>query len=132
MPLEEANLDIFKALEPGDVLYIDNSHRVFMNSDCAVVFMDIIPYLPKGVFIGIHDISLPYDYPDEWADRFFSEQYTLAAFLLAAPERYRVLLPAVFASTEDDLLEITKPVIEADYLKDVQTHGCAFWFVEPA
>ena len=78
-PLEEVDVAIVDELEAGDVLMVDNSHRVFTNSDATVVFMDIIPRLRPGVLIGIHDIMLPLDYPPRWNDRFYSEQYVLAA-----------------------------------------------------
>ncbi len=31
---------------------------------------------------GIHDIFLPNDYPTEWNNRFYSEQYLLMMYLL--------------------------------------------------
>lgn len=37
-PLEYADQSVFDALEPGDVVFCDGSHRVFENSD-ATVFM---------------------------------------------------------------------------------------------
>ncbi len=35
---------------------------------------------------AVHDIFLPDDYPPEWADRYYSEQYLLAAWLLGGGE----------------------------------------------
>lgn len=76
-PLEEVNLNIFEDLEAGDVLFIDNSHRSFMNSDVTVVFLEILPRLKPGVFVEFHDIYLPFDYPQEWDTRYYNEQYLL-------------------------------------------------------
>lgn len=82
-PLERIDLSIFDRLEAGDVLFVDNSHRSFMNSDVTVVMLDIIPRLPSGVLIGFHDIFLPFDYFESWAERAYNEQYLLACYLLA-------------------------------------------------
>jgi len=82
-PLERTDLSVFDQLEAGDVLFIDNSHRSFMNSDVTVIMLEIIPRLSKGVLIGFHDIFLPYDYFESWAERAYNEQYLLACYLLA-------------------------------------------------
>ena len=40
-PLEEIDLDIILSLGKGDVLFIDNSHRILPNSDATVFFLEI-------------------------------------------------------------------------------------------
>jgi Methyltransferase domain len=72
-PVEAISLDVFDRLGSGDILYVDNSHRVFMNSDATVIFLDVIPRLKPGVLVEIHDVTLPYDYPTVWIDRYYSE-----------------------------------------------------------
>jgi hypothetical protein len=89
-PLEATDLSPILALEPGDVLFVDSSHRSFMNSDVTVVMTEILPALKPGVIFGIHDIMLPYDYPERWTKRAYSEQYLLAAVLLANPEYFDI------------------------------------------
>lgn len=96
-PLEMVNPVDFEYLEDGDVLFFDGSHRVFQNSDVVCAFMDILPRLKRGVFVHMHDICLPYDYPSEWVTRFYSEQYMLAAFLLAGHKDFRIVMPNAFA-----------------------------------
>jgi Methyltransferase domain len=81
-PLETVDLTTFDVLEAGDILFIDNSHRVFQNSDVNVFFMEVLPRIKPGVFIHIHDIFWPYDYPPQWLKRLYSEQYVLGAYLL--------------------------------------------------
>lgn len=81
-PLEDVDLELFDRLGSGDVLFIDNSHRSFMNSDVTVVMLDILPRLPTGTLVGFHDIFLPYDYFEAWAQRAYNEQYLLACHLL--------------------------------------------------
>lgn len=115
-------------LGENDILFIDNSHRCLPNSDVTTCFLDILPYLKSGVIVHVHDIYLPYDYPQFMCDRFYSEQYVLAAFLLANPKKYRVLFPAFFVSEDHDLASILSPVWEHDVLKNVEKHGGSFWF----
>lgn len=92
-PLESCDLALFDALDSGDMVFVDNSHRCFMNSDVTVFFTEILPALPQDVTVGIHDIYLPYDYPAEWVDRYFSEQYLLACYLLSGSPPFDVVLP---------------------------------------
>ena len=102
-PLERTDLAVFADLEAGDVVFLDGSHRVFMGSDATVFFFEILPRLPAGVLVHIHDIVLPRDYPPEWRWRYYSEQYLLAAFLLADPGRFDVELPNAFVNGDADL-----------------------------
>lgn len=91
-PVENVDLSIFDRLEPGDALFIDNSHRSFMNSDVTVCMTEVIPRLKPGVLVGVHDMFLPYDYPASWSQRGYNEQYLLAAMLLAGPGYFDIQL----------------------------------------
>lgn len=86
--LEDIDLTCFDRLEAGDVLFIDNSHRSFMNSDVTVSMLDVLPRLKPGVLVGFHDIMLPFDYPNSWSARAYSEQYLVASYLLANPSYF--------------------------------------------
>jgi len=125
-PVESVDLSVFDVLEANDILFIDNSHRCFMNSDATVVFLDIIPRLKSGVLVQIHDIFLPYDYPLQWSERYYSEQYLLAAYLLAEGGKIDILLPNAFVSTDSFLHGICKPIF--DNLEGVRSGGGSFWF----
>jgi hypothetical protein len=94
--LEDVDMNLFDRLESGDVLFVDNSHRVFLGSDVTVFFLDILPRLKPGVLVHIHDIMLPYDYPLVWKDRHYSEQYMLAAYLLGGGQGLALLLPVAY------------------------------------
>ncbi len=121
------NRFIVESLAENDILFIDNSHRVFPNSDATVCFLELLPFLKKGVVVHFHDIYLPYDYPQDMCDRFYSEQYMLAAFLLANPERYRPILPNFFVSQDQELSETISPVWEHPNMENVERHGGSFW-----
>jgi Methyltransferase domain len=62
-PLEQADPRHMAALEPGDVLLVDSSHCALTNSDVVTFFLEVLPALPAGVLVGIHDVFLPDDYP---------------------------------------------------------------------
>jgi hypothetical protein len=127
-PLEAADLGLFGALETGDILFFDGSHRVFMNSDVAVFFLDVLPALPAGVLVGIHDIYLPDDYPADIADRYWSEQYPLASWLLGGAD-VEIVLPAWRVSTDSVLKHALDDLWDRPGLGPVDRHGVSFWFV---
>ncbi|MFZ5554225.1 MAG: class I SAM-dependent methyltransferase [Bacteroidota bacterium] len=118
---------ITQELNENDILFIDNSHRVFPNSDAMICFLELLPFLKKNVLVHIHDIYLPYDYPQFMCDRFYNEQYMLAAFLLANPEKYKTVLPNYFISEDKELSQIISPVWSHNNLSGVEKHGGSFW-----
>ena len=89
-------------------------------------FMEVLPRLKKGVVVQVHDIYLPYDYPQNMCDRFYAEQYMLAAMLLSNPDRYEILAPDFYMSEEEELKQILQPLWKE--LPTVETHGGSFWF----
>lgn len=91
-PLEKIDLAIFDRLGAGDTLFVDNSHRSFMNSDVTVFMLDVLPRLKSGVLVGIHDIFLPYDYFESWSERGYNEQYLLGCYLLSNPGFFDIRL----------------------------------------
>ena len=126
-PFEHIDYSTILDLEENDILFIDNSHRVLPNSDSMVFFLEILPKLKKGVIVHIHDIYLPYDYPQFMCDRFYSEQYGLAIYLLANPEKYSTILPNYFISEDDELSRIVEPFWNHENLHGVERHGGSFW-----
>lgn len=64
--MENIELEYFSNLEDGDVLFIDSTHVSKMGSDVNYLFFEIIPRLKKGVYIHLHDIIYPFEYPMEW------------------------------------------------------------------
>lgn len=116
-----------KDLKENDVLFIDNSHRILPNSDATVLFLEILPELQPGVIVHIHDIYIPYDYPQFMCDRFYSEQYGLAIFLLANSRRYQPLLPNYYIHCQKHLSNIILPIWDHPNLNGVERHGGSFW-----
>ena len=106
--LEQCELSVFEALGPGDILFLDGSHRAFANSDVVVFFLEILPRLKRGVLVHIHDIFLPFDYIKEWSRRFYSEQYLLGAMLLCDKPSFRVMLPNHYVCNDEVLAKLVK------------------------
>lgn len=121
------NSFIIESLNENDILFIDNSHRVFPNSDAMICFLELLPFLKKGVIVHIHDIYLPFDYPQFMCDRFYNEQYLLAAFILANPEKFKTILPNYFISEDAELAKLISPMWNHLNLNNVEKHGGSFW-----
>ena len=133
VPLEHVDLDaILHPIRAGDIVFFDGTHRSFQNSDVTVFFLDVLPALPRGVIVGLHDICLPYDYPEGLENRYFNEQYLLAARLLAPESGLRPLMTNYFASlSRPQWLDSLIPFNEAigDRSRSMLTlHGSAAWF----
>jgi hypothetical protein len=82
--IEKSDLSLFRSLCPGDIVFIDSSHALRPMGDVEFEFLHILPNLPKGVIVQVHDIFSPRDYPAQWLNverRFWNEQYLLEAFL---------------------------------------------------
>lgn len=125
-PLEAIDLGLFAELEAGDMVFVDCSHRLFMNSDATTFHLDVLPTLAAGVIVGVHDILLPDDYLPEWDQYWFSEQYLFAAYLLAGAPWIRPLLACNYASQQADLAAVLAPVLDA--VPGLDPRGFCFWF----
>ena len=123
------NLDIFDSLVPGDILFFDGSHIALPNSDVTVFFLEILPRVPPGVYIQIHDIYLPFDYPTDMVQRGYNEQYLLALALLTAPASFEPVFPAWWISRQSAFRQLLDQQIW-DHLqeKGIEKHGGSFWF----
>lgn len=126
-PFENADISWLAELEPGDILFIDNAHRMLPNSDSTVFYLETLPLLKPGVIVHIHDIYIPYDYPQFMCDRFYSEQYGLAINLLANSQRYHTIFPAWFIAEDKELSSIISELWNHPTLQQVERHGGSFW-----
>jgi len=116
--LENIDQAIFGELQPGDFLFFDGSHYCLPNSDVVTFFLEILPELPAGVVVQVHDIRLPYDYPPKLKRHWYGEQYILAMYLLSNPQP-TVLLPNYFIWEQPKLRAIVEDI----------GGGNSFWFV---
>lgn len=81
--VQDVPLGLFTSLESGDMLFIDSTHVLREGSDVQFEYLTILPQLKPGVFVHVHDVSLPKRYPKVYFDKqlYWNEQYLLQAFL---------------------------------------------------
>ena len=82
--VESVPLEQFDVLQANDILFIDSSHAVKFGGDVCREILEILPRLKPGVWVQVHDIFFPEDYPATWLiDQrvAFTEQYLVEAFL---------------------------------------------------
>ena len=79
--IQAAGLESFADFAAGDFLSIDSSHILMPGSDVDLLLNHVLPMLPPGAIVHIHDIFLPDDYPRQWAWRGYNEQLGVAALL---------------------------------------------------
>lgn len=86
--VQDLQLDLFRQLQSGDILFVDSSHCAKTGSDVLDVIFRILPSLEPGVVIHFHDIFYPFEYPFEWIfvdNRSWNEAYFLRALLTGHP-----------------------------------------------
>lgn len=79
--VEETPLGDFAALARGDVLFIDSSHVAMPGTDLDWLVGRVLPGLPEGVLVHLHDVLLPDDYPSAWRGRGYNESVVAAALI---------------------------------------------------
>ncbi len=88
--------ETFDVLRSGDVLFIDSSHILMPGSDVDLLLNRVLPRLPAGVLVHIHDIFLPFDYPSAWGWRAYNEQQGVLPLLTTGA--FTPLFSSVWAS----------------------------------
>ena len=82
--VEDASPAVFADLAARDVVFIDSSHIIRPQGDVLTEYLQILPRLSKGVWVHVHDIATPMDYPTPLIVeqvKLWNEQYLLEAFL---------------------------------------------------
>lgn len=95
--VESLNLSFFSRLRENDLLFIDSSHTVKTGTDVIFLLLKVLPVLSPGVIVHIHDIFLPYEYPESWVKKGWgwNEQYLLQGILFFS-DRFEVLWPGFY------------------------------------
>ncbi len=120
--LQEIPLETFQALESGDVLFVDSTHVLKTGSDVAWLYANVLPSLNAGVWVHIHDMFHPFEYPQEWVmeGRAWSEVYMVRAFLAFNSDFEIVLFNNWLATFHLDRIEAELPAM-------VRNTGGALW-----
>ena len=93
--LQAAPDTVFDSLVQGDLLFIDSSHILMPGSDVDLLLNRILPRLPSGTLVHIHDIFLPFDYPAIWGWRAYNEQQGVVPLLTSGA--FKPLFSSVWA-----------------------------------
>lgn len=112
--VQDVPVTTFEELEAGDVLFIDSSHSLKIDSDVAYLFLEVLPRVRPGVFVHIHDVPFPFNVPypaDTWlfGERwpvYWNEAMVVQTFL-AFNTSFEVLLstPMIRHSDEQFLID---------------------------
>ncbi|MFN0043873.1 MAG: class I SAM-dependent methyltransferase [Alphaproteobacteria bacterium] len=95
--LQATDPNLFRGLGPGDILFIDSSHVLVPGSDVDIIVNDILPLLPAGTMMHVHDIFLPDGYPSDWHWRGYNEQTAVAVLLQG--RAYEIVFSSRYATT---------------------------------
>ena len=81
--VQRVPMELFTGLGPGDLLFIDSSHVVTVGSDVPYLIGEVLPLLPSGVVVHVHDIFWPFEILRQWFEqgRLWAEPYMWRAFL---------------------------------------------------
>ena len=119
-PVQHVPVELFRTLRAHDILFIDSSHVVSMDSDVIYECLRILPDLAPGVLVHFHDVFTPLDYPEKFVMTnlcFWGEQYLLEAFL-AFNSAFRVIWAAsAMQKFHPELLRDAFPGWEASYAR---------------
>jgi predicted O-methyltransferase YrrM len=127
--LETFDTEEFKNLNENDIVFLDGSHRSFMNSDVTVFMIDVLPKLKPGVIVHIHDVFLPYDYPSWAKEYYWNEQYLLAVYLMQGKHRIIPLLPTAYICQSGNYEKFfDKPVVDLNENNSSWRGGGSMWF----
>jgi hypothetical protein len=112
----------FQALGANDILFIDSTHVSKLKSDVNYLFFEILPALQSGVYVHLHDIMYPFEYPLEWAEegRGWNEAYLLRAFL-AYNDEFQIVL------FNDLIWQRFEDVLERDFPLWLHNRGASIW-----
>ena len=122
--VEDTDISTFDWPTPS-ILFIDSSHVCRARGDIPKLFCELVPKLPPGVVVHVHDIFLPYEYPTNIDSLLWTEQYTLAALLSGSP-KYKVAFTSHFMSRQhpQEMQAAFGPLVGQDPL----LFGGSFWF----
>ena len=94
--VQQVSAVVLDHLRGGDLLFVDSSHVTKAGSDVNWIYLELLPNLPPGVNVHVHDAFWPFDYPDAYLARrwAWNELYLLRAFLIFNSSFEIVLFPS--------------------------------------
>ena len=104
------------------MLFIDSTHVSKPGSDVNYLFERILPRLAVGVYVHLHDVFYPFEYPPAWIlrGRVWQEAYMLRAFLQYNDSWQIELFNTFLEARREDWFKAELPVCLLD-------HGGSIW-----
>ena len=120
--VQNVDIGVFQSLAENDILFIDSSHVAKIGSDVNYLFFEILPRLRPGVYVHVHDVVYPFEYPEKWVyDGWaWNEAYLLRAFLMFNDHFQIVLDPSYLQLKERPFLEERMPLM-------LRSQAWSFW-----
>lgn len=117
-------------LDDRTLLFVDSSHATRTGGDVPHIFCKLIPALPAGACVHVHDVFIPYDYPPAYRRRLYTEQYVLWTLLVHSTTYRMSFATHYMARTHPELMQqVFGPRVGVDPLY----FGASLWFdVAPA
>jgi hypothetical protein len=125
MPVEQTNIKDFINTERSTIIFIDSSHILRAGGDLPFIYNNLIPNLPEHYLVHVHDIFIPYDYPEIYYNWYYNEQYLLYA-LLTNKNRYKVELATHYLSRKYPAA--FEECLNTNAISKYQLYGGAIWF----
>lgn len=105
--VQDVPMEVYTSLVDGDILFVDSSHVGKFGSDVNHLLFNIVPRLSDGVWIHVHDIFWPFEYPLAWFEqgRAWNEAYLLRAFLCQNTQVEVAIFPSYLEQTQPKFMQ---------------------------
>ena len=78
------------------LLFVDSSHVAVPGGDVPFLYEHLVPGLPSGSLVHVHDVFIPFDYRPDYVERGYTEQYVVHELL--AQNTFSVEFASVYLS----------------------------------
>ena len=129
--VQDCDLEVFRQLRAGDIVFLDTTHVSKMGSDVNYFAFNVFPVLQPGVIIHIHEMFYPFEYPKEFfsVGKAWNEIYFWRAFL-THNRAYEILLHNSFLAKKypNKLRELLPNYFKTGRKEiNVQNEGSSLW-----
>ncbi|HXT50697.1 MAG TPA: class I SAM-dependent methyltransferase [Thermoanaerobaculia bacterium] len=123
-------------LRLGDVLFIDSTHVVRIDGEVPYLVLELLPALPPGVVVHVHDVHFPYNVPvlprayvsDRAWPMLFTEAMLVQAYLCDNPRVELLLSTPLLRFHREEALRRLVPGYQPLDAEDFDTHHGSLWF----
>jgi hypothetical protein len=122
-------------LQPGDALFIDSTHVVRIDGEVPYLVLEVLPALPPGVLVHVHDVHFPYNVPvlprayvsDRAWPMLFTEAMLVQAWLCDNPRVELLLSTPLLRFHREGALRRLVPGYQPLDAEDFDTHHGSLW-----